>query len=105
MAAVLAATTRRLVGGAGPGIIGPVSAGRRLPSTPEPMRYWHGRNGLRLAGDEWGEPGGRVVILQHGGGQTRHAWKGAGQALATSGYHAVAFDARGHGDSDWAGAG
>ena len=66
------------------------------------MRYWHGRNGLRLAGDEWGEPGGRVVILQHGGGQTRHAWKGAGQALAAAGYHAVAFDARGHGDSEWA---
>jgi pimeloyl-ACP methyl ester carboxylesterase len=69
------------------------------------MRYWTGHGGLRLAGDEWGDPGGRVVILQHGGGQTRHAWKGAGQVLAASGYHAVAFDARGHGDSDWAGAG
>jgi pimeloyl-ACP methyl ester carboxylesterase len=66
------------------------------------MRYWSGHHGLRLAGDEWGDPGSRVVILQHGGGQTRHAWKGAGQALGASGYHAVAFDARGHGDSDWA---
>ncbi len=42
------------------------------------------------------------MLLQHGGGQTRHAWKGAGQALGRAGYRAVAFDARGHGDSDWA---
>ena len=41
-------------------------------------------------------------MLQHGGGQTRHAWKGAGETLGAAGYHAVAFDARGHGDSDWA---
>jgi non-heme chloroperoxidase len=40
--------------------------------------------------------------LQHGGGQTRHAWKSAGEALGSAGYHAIAFDARGHGDSDWA---
>jgi non-heme chloroperoxidase len=38
----------------------------------------------------------------HGGGQTRHAWKGAGETLGAAGYRAVAFDARGHGDSDWA---
>jgi pimeloyl-ACP methyl ester carboxylesterase len=66
------------------------------------MRYWSGRNGVRLAGDEWGDPGARLVVLQHGGGQTRHAWKGAGQRLAAAGYHAIAFDARGHGDSEWA---
>ena len=42
------------------------------------------------------------MVLQHGGGQTRHAWKGAGETLGDAGYHAVAFDARGHGDSGWA---
>ena len=42
------------------------------------------------------------MILQHGGGQTRHAWKGAGETLGAAGYHAVALDARGHGDSSWA---
>ncbi len=78
-----------------------MSAGRRLPSTPEPMHYWHGSDGLRLAGDAWGDPKGPLVLLQHGGGQTRHAWKGAGETLGTAGYYAVAFDARGHGDSDW----
>ena len=79
-----------------------MSAGRRLPSAPEPMYYWEGHDGLKLAGDAWGDPDGPLVLLQHGGGQTRHAWKGAGETLGGAGYYAVAFDARGHGDSDWA---
>ncbi|MBX3707003.1 MAG: alpha/beta hydrolase [Pseudomonadales bacterium] len=61
-----------------------------------------GAGGCRLAADVWGNPAGPLVILQHGGGQTRHAWKGAGEILGRAGYHAVALDARGHGDSDWA---
>ncbi|MBI5087848.1 MAG: alpha/beta hydrolase [Actinobacteria bacterium] len=79
-----------------------MSAGRRLPSTPEPMARWRVRSGIELAGDSWGDPNGPLVLLQHGGGQTRHAWKGAGQTLGAAGYHAIAFDSRGHGDSDWA---
>lgn len=79
-----------------------MSAGTRLPGTPEPMHRWSGAGGVTIAGDAWGDPGGPLVLLQHGGGQTRHAWKGAGQALGAAGYRAVAFDARGHGDSDWA---
>ena len=72
-----------------------MSAGRRLPSTPEPMHYWTGADGLKLAGDAWGDPHGPLVLLQHGGGQTRHAWKGAGETLGAAGYYAIAFDARG----------
>jgi pimeloyl-ACP methyl ester carboxylesterase len=79
-----------------------MSAGERLPSTPAPMRFWEGHGGVKLAGDVWGDPSGPLVLLQHGGGQTRHAWKGAGETLGAAGYYAVAFDARGHGDSDWA---
>jgi len=79
-----------------------MSAGTRLPGTPEPMHFWNGVGGVRLAGDSWGDSNGPLVLLQHGGGQTRHAWKGAGETLGAAGYHAVAFDARGHGDSDWA---
>jgi pimeloyl-ACP methyl ester carboxylesterase len=41
------------------------------------------------------------VILLHGGGQTRHSWRGTVRTLGALGYHALAFDARGHGDSDW----
>lgn len=66
------------------------------------MHYWSSEGGIRLAGDAWGKPDGPLVLLQHGGGQTRHAWKGAGQTLGAAGYYAVAFDARGHGDSGWA---
>ncbi|MEO5902033.1 MAG: alpha/beta hydrolase [Ilumatobacteraceae bacterium] len=66
------------------------------------MHHWPGHGGVVLAGDSWGDPDGPLVLLQHGGGQTRHAWKGAGESLGAAGYHAVAFDARGHGDSDWA---
>lgn len=66
------------------------------------MHYWKGSDGIKLAGDAWGDPNGPLVLLQHGGGQTRHAWKGAGETLGAAGYYAIAFDARGHGDSDWA---
>ncbi|MEM7540420.1 MAG: alpha/beta hydrolase [Pseudomonadota bacterium] len=78
-----------------------MSAGKRLPATPEPMHEWRVASGLTLAGDAWGDPDGPLILLQHGGGQTRHAWKGAGMALGAAGYYAIAFDARGHGDSQW----
>ncbi len=65
------------------------------------MHIWDGVGGVRIAGDSWGDPSGPLVVLQHGGGQTRHAWRGAGEVLGQSGYHAIALDARGHGDSDW----
>ena len=73
-----------------------------MPGTPTPMHTWKGAGGITIAGDTWGDPNGPLVVLQHGGGQTRHAWKGAGETLGKAGYHAVAFDARGHGDTDWA---
>src|SRR5579871_4407004 len=61
------------------------------------------RDGMRLAGDRFGDGGDRgTVLLLHGGGQTRHSWARTAQRLAGHGYLAVAFDARGHGDSSWA---
>lgn len=66
------------------------------------MHFWSGAGAIRIAGDAWGNPDGPLVLLQHGGGQTRHAWKGTGELLGVAGYYAVAFDARGHGDSEWA---
>jgi non-heme chloroperoxidase len=61
-----------------------------------------GQGGLRLVGDAYGDPGNPPVVLLHGGGQTRHAWGGTGEALALAGFHAVCIDQRGHGDSEWA---
>jgi pimeloyl-ACP methyl ester carboxylesterase len=58
--------------------------------------------GVRLAGERWeGAAGGDVVVLLHGGGQTRHSWKSTARRLAAGGRTAVVLDARGHGDSDW----
>src|SRR5260221_11007129 len=82
-----------------------MSAGARLPGSLEPMQFWQGAGGVKIAGDSWGDPNGPLVLLQHGGGQTRHAWKGAGERLGSAGCHAAALDARGHGDADWAPAG
>ncbi|MFZ4603282.1 MAG: alpha/beta fold hydrolase [Caulobacterales bacterium] len=64
-------------------------------------RTLHGADGLRLAADEAGKPGGPVALLLHGGGQVRQSWGGALSALAAAGMHAFALDLRGHGESDW----
>lgn len=74
---------------------------QRIEGTPEPMRTWHGANGIRLAGDCWGAPDAPPVVLLHGAGQTRHAWRNTGVRLGQEGYYAIAYDARGHGDSAW----
>ncbi|MEF9901636.1 alpha/beta fold hydrolase [Streptomyces sp. P9-A2] len=42
-----------------------------------------------------------LVVLLHGGGQTRHSWSRAAETLAGDGWTAVTYDARGHGESDW----
>lgn len=64
------------------------------------MLYLEGDGGIRLAADEWGPPDAAPVLLLHGGGQTRHAWGGTGATLGDAGFHAIALDTRGHGDSD-----
>ena len=74
---------------------------RRLPGTPEPMWFLPGGEGLSIAADCWGRDEDPLVLLLHGGGQTRHAWKGTGEALAKAGLRTCSLDARGHGDSDW----
>jgi pimeloyl-ACP methyl ester carboxylesterase len=59
-----------------------------------------------LAADRWvhSRAGDRLgtVLLLHGGGQTRHSWFRTAVQLAGAGWDAIALDARGHGDSDWA---
>jgi len=62
-------------------------------------------DGIELVADVGGEPGAPCVVLMHGGGQTRFSWQGAMQQLINTGYRVINFDARGHGDSAWAGVG
>jgi pimeloyl-ACP methyl ester carboxylesterase len=69
------------------------------PSAPAAAMFT-GASGNTLAGDVYGEDGPPVLLL-HGGGQTRHAWKKAGELIARMGRTAYAIDQRGHGDSEW----
>jgi pimeloyl-ACP methyl ester carboxylesterase len=57
----------------------------------------------RLEAESFGA--GRPVLLLHGIGQTRHAWRRTAELLAERGYRAVSVDLRGHGGSDWSNAG
>ena len=59
-----------------------------------------GASGNSLAGEVYGEEGPPVLLL-HGGGQTRHAWRKTGDLIARMGRVAYAVDQRGHGDSEW----
>jgi len=69
------------------------------PITPAAAMF-KGANGNTLVGDVYGEEGPPVLLL-HGGGQTRHAWKKTGDLIARMGRTAYAVDQRGHGDSEW----
>ena len=59
-----------------------------------------GAEGNELVADVFGDKGAPVLLL-HGGGQTRHAWRATAEAIAREGHVAYALDQRGHGDSDW----
>jgi pimeloyl-ACP methyl ester carboxylesterase len=52
------------------------------------IRLWH-----------WGDPTEPPVLLVHGGWDHGRMWDGIAPRIATLGYHAVAIDVRGHGDS------
>ena len=59
------------------------------------------RSGLKLTADVAGAAERGVVMLAHGGGQTRHSWASTAVRLAERGWKTVSLDLRGHGDSGW----
>lgn len=68
----------------------------------EPVaRAYSGAGDIALVADTAGPADGQPVLLLHGGGQTRASWGAAVRALGAAGYHAVALDQRGHGESAW----
>src|SRR5271170_7546804 len=70
--------------------------------TIEPGRLtFHVDDGVMLAADAWGAMDGPPIVVAHGIGQTRHAWRKTCLELARAGWYAIAFDHRGHGDSGW----
>ena len=70
------------------------------PATVE----FSGDASLTLVGDEWNRGRSQsdqpTILMLHGGVQNRFSWKNTGQILADRGFHVIALDARGHGDSD-----
>ncbi|GFG70472.1 alpha/beta fold hydrolase [Mycolicibacter senuensis] len=71
-------------------------------STAQTVEF-DGVNGVTLIADEWNRDAAAAtptIMMLHGGGQNRLSWHKTGQILADRGYHVVALDTRGHGDSD-----
>jgi len=73
-------------------------------SNPQTVRF-RGIDELTLVADEWNRDAEAAadkptILMLHGGGQNRHSWKNTGQILANAGFHVIALDSRGHGDSD-----
>lgn len=72
-----------------------------MPSTSRRIAL---ANGLTYHVREWGGPGDRTFVLVHGFGDLAYTWRPVADQLARHG-HVIAPDLRGHGDSDWIGAG
>lgn len=75
-----------------------------MSSTPQTVDF-SGVDGITLTADEWNRGSDSAadrptILMLHGGGQNRFSWKNTGQILADEGFHVVAVDTRGHGDSD-----
>lgn len=56
-------------------------------------------DGLPLAIETRGPAKAPAVLFAHGFGQTRHAWTRCARALSIAGFHTIAADMRGHGES------
>ena len=62
-------------------------------------------NGLRHHVVEWGEPDAPTVLLAHGFLDLAWSFRDVAQRLAERGFRCVAWDWRGHGESEHIGAG
>ena len=74
-----------------------------MSSSPQTVEF-SGVDGITLVADEWNRGADTAdrptILMLHGGGQNRFSWKNTGQILADEGFHVIAMDSRGHGDSD-----
>jgi pimeloyl-ACP methyl ester carboxylesterase len=74
----------------------------------QPREKFLEQQGLRLHYLEWGNPAGEPLVLVHGFLDQAHSWKrfvAALQEQTQEPLWVIAPDCRGHGDSDWVGAG
>ena len=67
-----------------------------IPSFTRDHTTFMGAADNKLDADVFGDNGPPVLLL-HGGGQTRHAWRSTAEKLASERYTVYALDQRGHG--------
>ncbi len=92
--------SRRLMLGSSLGMAALAAAGPGPAAAAAPDTFTaRTRDGLTLAGQGWGNPAHPEILLIHGLGQSRLSWELQVAALADR-FRVVAYDLRGHGDSD-----
>ena len=69
-------------------------------SGPGPTKQTFISQRLRLNYLDWGNPDAPTLVLVHGGRDHARSWDWVAQELRED-WHVIAFDHRGHGDSDW----
>mmetsp|Transcript_375 Transcript_375/g.425 ORF Transcript_375/g.425 Transcript_375/m.425 type:complete len:546 (+) Transcript_375:177-1814(+) len=69
--------------------------------TPITVKFPVGAEGGLIVADMFGLAVNHIVVLLHGGGQTRHSWKSTAIQLKRNGYCVLTVDSKGHGDSYW----
>ncbi len=73
------------------------------PGAHRPARHhWVDSYGVRIAVCEWGDADGRPLFLVHGGSDFAGTFDVFAPLLAAEGWRVIAWDHRGHGDSDHA---
>ncbi|HXH59180.1 alpha/beta fold hydrolase, partial [Iamia sp.] len=73
------------------------------PGARRPDRHrWIDSHGLRLSVWEWGDPEAPPVLFAHGGFDFAGTYDALAPLVADGGWRVVAWDQRGHGDSDHA---
>lgn len=66
----------------------------------QPQSAFVEANGIRLHYLEWGDAGAPPAVLLHPTGFLAWTWQPVAEGLAAAGFRVLAYDARGHGDSD-----
>lgn len=85
-------------------------AGAASPTWHEELVHFTGTEGNRLVGRLFSQTATcpyetPLVLMLHGGGQTRFAWRRSAEHLVAEGFAVVTLDQRGHGESDWVSSG
>ena len=75
-------------------------AAQQAPTLPYKAHAVKSADGVTLAVQEWGNPGGREILFIHGFSQASLSWSRQVQSELAKEFRMVTFDLRGHGNSD-----